>query len=64
MRVLMPVLRAMFDPAVRRHLGRELAACDEAESSPMPLLLIELMARIAVAEAMMEFNRAHQRPLW
>jgi hypothetical protein len=57
----MPVPSVITDPAIRLYLGRELAAFYEAQTSPMPLPLIELMARFAVAEAMAEFDRTHPR---
>ncbi len=47
-----------LDPATRLLLGRELAALYDAETSSMPLVLIEQMARLAVAKAMAEFDRA------
>jgi hypothetical protein len=47
-------------PAVRLLPGRELAALYDAQTSSMPLLLIEQMARFAVAEAMVEFDRSRQ----
>ncbi len=51
---------APIDPSIRLHLGRELAALYDAKPSSIPLLLIEWMARFAVAEAMAEFNRSRQ----
>ena len=57
----MPVPSIVTDPAIRLEVGGELAALYEAQTASMPLLLIELMARFAVAEAMAEFDRTHQR---
>jgi hypothetical protein len=51
---------APIDPSIRLDLGRELAALYDAKTSSMPLLLIERMARFAVAEAMAEFDRSCQ----
>jgi hypothetical protein len=51
---------APIDPSIRLHLGRELAALYDAQTSSMPLSLIEQMARFAVAEAMAEFDRSCQ----
>ena len=47
-----------LDPAIRLHLGRELAALYDAETASIPLVLIEQMARLAVAEAMANFDRS------
>jgi hypothetical protein len=51
---------APIDLSTRLHLGRELAALYDAMTSSMPLLLIEQIARFAVAEAMAEFDRSSQ----
>ena len=47
---------------MRAALGPKLAAFYEASLAPLPLVLVELLARLCVAEAMAEFerNRAEQ----
>lgn len=54
------MIPAPIDPSVRLHLGRELAVLYDAHTSSMPLMLIEWMARFAVAEAMAKFDRSRQ----
>ena len=44
---------------VRTALGPKLTAYFEASSAPLPLVLVELLARLCVAEAMAEFERTH-----
>jgi hypothetical protein len=56
----MSIRYTTLDPATRLHLGRELAALYDAETSSMPLVLIEMMARLAVVEAMADFDRSRE----
>ena len=53
---------AGHEPALTRRVlcflaGRELQALFEERLAPMPLCLVELLARLCVAEAMVEFDR-------
>ncbi len=41
----------------RRLIGPQLAALYEGSLTPLPLVLVELLARLCVAEAMAEFDR-------
>ena len=56
----MSIYCAPLGPAIRMHLGRELAVLYDAQTSSMPLVLIEMMARLAVAEAMANFDRSRE----
>jgi hypothetical protein len=49
---------------MRTALGPKLAAYFEASLAPLPLVLVELLVRLCVAEAMAEFeqSRAEQTP--
>ena len=42
----------------RSLIGSQLAATYEARIPPLPLQLVELLARLCVAEAMREFDRS------
>ena len=41
---------------VRKVIGSQLAAMYETDMAPLPLTLVSLLAHLAVAEAMAEFN--------
>jgi hypothetical protein len=46
----------------RSLISRELQALYEGSLAPMPLCLVELLARLCVAEAMVEFDRTRAGP--
>ncbi len=46
---------------IRSLIGQRLAVLYEDSLAPMPLHLVELLARLCVAEAMVEFDRARPR---
>ncbi len=45
----------------RSLIGQRLAVLYEDRLAPMPLHLVELLARLCVTEAMVEFDRARLR---
>jgi hypothetical protein len=45
----------------RSLVSRELQALYEASLAPIPVRLVELLARLCVAEAMVEFDKARHR---
>jgi len=44
----------------RALIGPQLAALYDAAMQPLPVQLVELLARLCVAEAMAEFDRARR----
>jgi hypothetical protein len=44
---------------IRRSIGLQLASFYDARLTSLPLNLVELLARLSVAEAMVEFDRAN-----
>ena len=47
---------------IRSLIGPQLAAFYDERLSPLPLRLVELLARLCVTEAMAEFDRTRSRP--
>ncbi len=56
----MPLSTTMIDAAVRLRLGIGLAEFYDAHATAMPLLFTEQLARLAVAEATVEFDCSTQ----
>ena len=44
---------------IRRNIGLQLASYYDSHLTSLPLRLVELLARLSVAEAMAEFDRAN-----
>jgi hypothetical protein len=47
---------------IRQAIAAELAVLYDGQASPLPMRFTELIAHLAVREAMREFDRARSRP--